>query len=293
MSSQLKKFKREQEKISEKKLESKKYPKELVIVAEGDSWFNYPLKKDIIDYLRGYGYAIKSHAKAGDTLENMVYGTAYSKLENNEVKHLGPESFQKTISAIKKLKPAFFLFSAGGNDIVGSEIISYLNHKYDKTSETINQDIFKAKLKRIGAALEFYIQAIIKTDKKIHILMDGYDYAKVNGKGYSFIFKNIKGPWILPSMAMKGITNKKEQAEIIEYFVDQYNILLKKLDKKYDQFNYIDLRGNFPTDAEWDNEIHLKNTGFKIIASIYHDKICVLLNHNPIIEYKEEILVFK
>ena len=46
------------------------------IVAEGDSWFNYPLGIDIIDCLRGnHDYMINNYAKPGDTLENMIYGT--------------------------------------------------------------------------------------------------------------------------------------------------------------------------------------------------------------------------
>lgn len=47
------------------------------IVAEGDSWFDYFPGTDFIDCLRkhhGY-YLEKNYAKAGDTLENMIYGT--------------------------------------------------------------------------------------------------------------------------------------------------------------------------------------------------------------------------
>lgn len=47
------------------------------IVAEGDSWFDYFPGTDLIDCLRkhhGY-YLEKNYAKAGDTLENMIYGT--------------------------------------------------------------------------------------------------------------------------------------------------------------------------------------------------------------------------
>ena len=62
MSQQLKKFKQEQIKVSNKRLKSD-YPKELVIVAEGDSWFDYTLKKDVIDYLIKKGYAVDKFAK--------------------------------------------------------------------------------------------------------------------------------------------------------------------------------------------------------------------------------------
>lgn len=129
MTKSLKNFKSQQVSISKKRLKSKTYPKELIIVAEGDSWFDYPLKKDIIDYLIEKGYGIKKFSKAGDSLENMVYGSEYKK-EGDRVTHLGPISLQKTLNAIKKYKPNFVLFSGGGNDIVGSEISNYLNHSF-------------------------------------------------------------------------------------------------------------------------------------------------------------------
>ena len=66
---ELKAFKTQQLKKSNQRLKKDSYPKELLIVAEGDSWFDYPLKKDIIDYLRKKGFGIANFAKAGDTLE--------------------------------------------------------------------------------------------------------------------------------------------------------------------------------------------------------------------------------
>lgn len=289
MAQTLKQFKAKQASNSNKRIKSKSYPRELTIVAEGDSWFDYPLKKDIIDYLSQKGFAIKKFSKAGDTLENMIFGTAYKK-KGHIVQHLGPVSLQNTLQAIKELKPKFVLFSGGGNDIVGSEILNYLNHKHSKPTSLINKTIFKAKLERIKIALEFFIQSVHKTNKSSQILMDGYDYAKVNGKGYSFIFKNIKGPWILPSMGMKAITKKKDQQEIIKFFVDEFNKLLESLDNKYPYFHHIDLRGKFPNDKEWDNEIHLKNSGFKEVANIYHTKMSKLLTMDPIEKYADKLM---
>ena len=36
---------------------------------------------------------------------------------------------EATLRAIKQYQPEVFLFSGGGNDIAGSELASYLNHK--------------------------------------------------------------------------------------------------------------------------------------------------------------------
>ena len=50
-----------------------------LLVAEGDSWFDYAPGLDILDHLRSMGYPIIKVAEAGDTLDNMVYGTQYSR----------------------------------------------------------------------------------------------------------------------------------------------------------------------------------------------------------------------
>jgi len=284
-----KEFKNRQREISEKRLKSKKYPKELTIVAEGDSWFDYPFKKDILDYLIKKGYAIKKFSQAGDTLENMIYGSKYN-MNGNKVIHLGQLSLQETLTAVRKHKPKFVLFSGGGNDIVGSEILNYLNHKYSRPNSLVNKKIFKVKLERMQAAIEFFIKSIKRTNPESHIIMDGYDYAKVNGKGYVLVFK-WTGPWILPSMGKKAIVLKDDQKEIVRYLVDKFNEMLMKLDEKYSYFHHIDLRGKFPNEREWDNEIHLKSKGYKKVANLYHDKITEILNQDPIEVYEDKLIV--
>ena len=70
------------------------------LVAEGDSWFNYLPGIDVIDCLRyHHGYSIKNYAKAGDTLENMIYGTEI----NNEFERVSP-SVYRVLRKIKKIK---------------------------------------------------------------------------------------------------------------------------------------------------------------------------------------------
>jgi lysophospholipase L1-like esterase len=287
-SQQLKQFKQEQVRLSKKRLKTS-YPKELTIVAEGDSWFSYPLRKDIIDYLIRKGYAVDKYAKAGDTLENMVYGTEI-KRRGNKVWNEGAISLQKTLNSIRKHKPKIVLFSAGGNDIVGSEILGYLNHNVSNPDDLLNKDIFQARLKEMKTAIEFFIKSVRTTHVDCNILMDGYDYAKVNGKGYNFIFRNIRGPWLLPSFGMKGITQKEDHEAIIKYLVDEFNEMLIDLAAQYERFHHIDLRGKFPNDSQWDNEIHLKNSGYREIANIYHQKITEIIQNDPVKVFRHLIV---
>ncbi len=126
---ELEEFKEKLQEESLKKLNNPETDRNIKIVAEGDSWFDYKIQKDIIDYLQIKGYAINKElnkADPGDTLEKMVYGEDYIiHKKNRVVSNPGPISLTETIASIERYVPRFVLFSAGGNDIVGEEIIFF------------------------------------------------------------------------------------------------------------------------------------------------------------------------
>lgn len=266
------------EQLSEMMLLSKTAKHEQKLVVEGDSWFDYPLTKDIIDHLRKMGYAIKRHSKHGDTLENMVFGNEYS-IRGNAAINNGNRSLQEVLTSIRIYNPRFVLFSAGGNDVVGSEFEQYLNHK-NSGLQLFKDANFNQNLIVMKNAIEKFLTHIWEINPGIDILMDGYDYAKPNGTTYL----GISGPWVLPGFAKKNILNRKtEQEPIIKKLVDGFNGILNELDTTYDRFHHIDLRGIFPDDSMWDNEIHLKSQGYKKVADIYHRKMEEIAGFNPVV----------
>jgi|GEM_PF-1154287 len=281
--SSLTNYKASQKRKSTKRLKDNSYPRDLVIVAEGDSWFDYPARKDVLDFLIADGYAIKRFSRYGDTLDNMVYGSKYGKNKRTgKITHEGPVSLQEVHNAVKKYDPKFFLLSAGGNDIVGEEIISYLNHKNSKPKHLLNKAIFTERLRQMSIAIEFYIKGIHRKNKNCHILMDGYAYPKVSGKPYRFAGIKIKGPWIEKSMAEKAILVKKYQNEIVKELVDGFNDMLAELSDKYSYFHHIDIRDKFPDDADWHNEIHLNKKAYRQLATYYSDHMTEILKYDPV-----------
>ena len=106
----------------------------VVGVAQGDSWFDYlpaffedPFSGDLLGHLHRTGrYNIFKAATAGDTLENMSYGTAVGG--DGSAK---PQEIDTALNAVKTLQASFYLLSAGGNDMAGSNGVNlefYLNH---------------------------------------------------------------------------------------------------------------------------------------------------------------------
>lgn len=88
------------------------------LVAEGDSWFDYPMH-DVLRYLEdGHGYDVESVAHMGDSVEQMAYSTGQL------------EEFARRLEKILRrgVVPLAVLLSGGGNDFAGTEFGMLLNH---------------------------------------------------------------------------------------------------------------------------------------------------------------------
>src|SRR5262249_48726433 len=89
-----------------------------VLVAEGDSWFDYPLN-DILRLLEdSHGYDVESVAHKGDRVEDMAY-------ERGQLEEL-TRRLEKLLR--RGVVPRAVLLSGGGNDVAGAEFAMLLNH---------------------------------------------------------------------------------------------------------------------------------------------------------------------
>src|SRR4051812_45759262 len=85
------------------------------LVAEGDSWFDYLPGLDILDQLRlRHAFDIVKLSAAGDTLENMAFGTEI----NRDFSRVVPQ-IKTLVATVSRVRPKVVLLSGGGNDIAG------------------------------------------------------------------------------------------------------------------------------------------------------------------------------
>lgn len=100
-------------------------PASHVLVAEGDSWIDYPFH-DILKILEDdYGFDIESVAHKGDRVEEMAYSGGQL------------EEFTRRIEKLLRngsVPPKAILLSGGGNDVAGDEFGMLLNHKASSIS---------------------------------------------------------------------------------------------------------------------------------------------------------------
>jgi hypothetical protein len=236
------------------------------LVAEGDSWFDYLPGTDLIDCLRHHhGYVIDNYAKAGDTLENMIYGTAI----NRRFERLSP-TIDKVLRRLGEVKPKVFLFSGGGNDVAGEEFESFLNHK-DSGLPVLRESYADHMIRSVFRKyLEDLIGKVSRVSPQTHIVVHGYGRTAPTGEGVDVLIFSFAGPWLKPALARKGVLDYNEQRSTVFAMIDKYNEMLKDLAQAHPRFHYVDLRDLIDPDTDWANELHLRNSAYARAAEQIH-----------------------
>jgi len=260
-----------------------------VIVAEGDSWFQFPVfVRDVIDWLRKRNphFAIYSIAYGGDWMTNMIYDGKY-------------------IEELSIHRPDVFLLSGGGNDLVGSNRIALMVdlefgcEKYKqiedipdltdfKLSENDRKQILNAQkyitkeFYSFLLVLELQYRKIISSINKKYpdllIITHGYDYALPSyGRKFDFryplkSFVNWQvdsGKWLVRPLRIKGIYDPQVQKDIIKAFIFELNLMLDTMVHQYHNFYRVHALNITKDKNDWFDELHLKSHVFKKVAMIF------------------------
>jgi len=220
------------------------------IVAEGDSWYQYPLLlKDTIDQLNDldqFKYAIYGLSGAGDLLGDIV--------KEDEL-----------TDAIEKHSPHVFLISGGGNDMVGNDRMATMVHTYKKGRSAeayLNKqfDLFTDQIAEMYTAL---FARLVSRFPHLKIVCHGYDRAIPAG-----------GNWLGKPLNSRGIKNQRLQAAIVSKMIDRFNETLGRIAAEFPgRVYYVDCRGLIGNKSNWHDELHPKNPGYFKVAQRFDETI--------------------
>jgi len=221
--------------------------KGLKLLAEGDSWFLYPiLLRDILDNLSEH-YAVYSIAAAGDTLENMVRGLAHFE------------------ELIEKHKFEAFLLSAGGNDIAGDMLRTYLT--------TLPPPVKPAQSYLSGNFETFLGATQERLDGLFSRLIARFPDLKIFCHGYDWPFPRTGGLWLTPALLAQQIPDAV-QHPILKIMIDRYYGMLGNLAEKHrGRVMVVDCRGAVGEIQSWFDELHPLNPGYARAAGRFRDLV--------------------
>lgn len=234
----------------------------------GDSWFQYP------------------GLKATDIEKQLPRIFTKTLFYNEGVAGRDSKSYKigrdRVAREIGELSFTALLLSMGGNDIVGEELREFVKKKDDpqdigtrqwgvippQVRDHIRLSAFETGLDFLRDDYKEMIQRRDAAHRDCEIFVHNYAYIWPNGK--YFKLAGIKaGPWVYPFLRDVGLPDIDEQRIVTNWLIDQFTILLNELASQYPRVRVIDARKALPKELSWDNEIHPKAPGFKLIARDY------------------------
>lgn len=262
--------------LSAQTLDARVQNRPLIMLAQGDSWFDYPLTgnglplvdTDVIAQLRRIG-------AAPPTILNLAhYGEA-------AVSELSLPKQERIISALSDPsnwldgKPDAILFSAGGNDIAGDQFCIFLDFN-DGRAAGLNADRFSKALAMVEAC---YLDLFALRDRiapGVPIFGHCYDFAIPNGS-----HPVCAGPWLKPSLDFCNWT-VAQGTTIVHQALGALRQMLKQLDSvAANNFHLVDTQGTLAP-GEWANELHPVPAGFNKVAQKFADALAQKLQaQNP------------
>ena len=210
------------------------------LLADGDSWFDYPLGKDVLDYLNNFfKHPITKLAKAGSTLNELVYGPV--ELFTSDPSQ-GKTRLTMVVEKLRKQQFDAFLFSGGGNDIAGPEFFSFINHaasELPNPNRSVLDGVVNGTFRK---AYEDMVEVLLAEAQnlsiRLPIFVHGYDYPWPDGRGA--VALGIIGPWFEESFRKKGLSHHGgsdpdlgRRRTIVAEFIEALNVMLDSLQTKY------------------------------------------------------------
>ena len=246
-----------------------------ILVAEGDSWFDYPFH-DVLKLLdEQFGYRIESGAHRGDAVESMAYGGG---------------QIREIVRLLDRLAqdgkvPAAILLSGGGNDVAGPEFAMLLNHK-DSPLAGLNATVLDGVIdQRIRTAYVHILSLVTNVCRQlwprqpaIPILVHGYDYPVPDGRGFLGGWGPLPGPWLEPGFRQKNYADLQERIAIAATLIERLNAMLRSIVAMaaFRHVRYVDLRNTLSTRPGdyrkwWGNELHPTRAGFIKVTQRFVD----------------------
>jgi len=247
-----------------------------VLVAEGDSWFDYPLC-DVLERLEDeHGYDVFSVAHRGDYLEDMAYRDGQL------------DGMLRMIDRLLSFgcSPEAILLSGGGNDLTGDHFGLLLNHAasvHPGFNEKILEGLIDERLMDANVRLVGAVSQLCRDrcgGRPLPILLHGYDYSVPDGRGFAGGWGPLPGPWLQPGFQAKGFADPAHCTALVRELIERFNAMQARVAAlpEFAHVHFLDLRGTLPTSPReyrkyWANELHPTDMGFSRVAERFAVKL--------------------
>jgi hypothetical protein len=233
----------------------------LVMLAIGDSWFDYPLTgnglplvdTDVIAQLR----------RIGDMPPTILNLAHHGFASTDEMALPKQEKIIEVVLDKQNWlngKPDAILISAGGNDIAGERFCIFLDFNDGKTPG-LNQNRFQKALGMVEACYLDLIALRNRIAPGVPIFTHCYDFPIPNGA-----HPICAGPWLKPSLDFCNWPAAQGRKIAREALIAFRAMLVRLTSDPQNNLHMVDTQGTF-ADSEWANELHPVPAGFAKVAN--------------------------
>jgi hypothetical protein len=237
----------------------------LRILAEGDSWFDFPrilrTGGGVVSHLEDIsGLDILNLAHAGDEVRHLMGVEQRVRLEEM----LGDEEFRFNV----------LLFSGGGNDLVGDQLCLWVRERREgmTPADALNAERVRDAMDLVEIGYRELIALRDRHNPNCRIVTHGYDFPQPSDDGICGL-----GPWIKPSLDYRGWRNPAEQFAIAQALLLSFHELQVRLEQEQQSagrpFLYVRTQGRLDPGTHWHDEIHPNSDGFDIVAQAFADAL--------------------
>lgn len=241
-----------------------------VLVSEGDSWFQHPCLREVIDHL-DKDYLIWSLGALGDTADNMTGRNAEYM-----------PGLRRWADRVKG-----FLFSAGGNDVLGKDprgnpVLLTLLKQYQASEKAAWHIKWNEFNQVIGDLRTCYSRMIttIRSDKRftmLPIFIHGYDYPFPFSPN-SGDDREFDGWWLGDAFAERCFPETSFRRDVLKVMINKLYELMDELATTHRHVHVVNLRGSMPRRDMWNDEIHGTNDGYAAVAARFRAAIAPVLS---------------
>ncbi|HEY6873209.1 MAG TPA: hypothetical protein VI298_10835 [Geobacteraceae bacterium] len=243
-------------------------PSPLVMLAHGDSWFDYPLDGNSVTL--GTTDVIAKLGAMGNfnpvILNLSHHGDATTDEMSLPKQQRMIEALQDSDNWMGSGKPDAILFSGGGNDIAGDQFCIFLDYAMPGST-----GLDAARFQRVLGLVEAsYLDLFAFRDKYapgVPVYGHCYDFPIPNG-----VHPICAGPWLKPSLDFTGWNVTQGTAIIKQALTEFKNLLVRLASDPANNFKLVDTQGLLAPD-DWANELHPYPNGFKAIAERFVDTL--------------------
>lgn len=227
----------------------------LRLVAEGDSWFDYPVPffgGGVVPRLEDrIGLPILNMAEAGDEVRFML-GTK----QRSELAH------RLRTGAPGGARWDALLFSGGGNDLTDNPMALWIK-QFDagaSADDHIDSNRLGFALDLVRAGYEDVIALRDSLSPETHLFFHTYDFAIPDGRGVCG-----KGPWLKPTFDYRGFEDVQFAGKVVEAMLKRFADLVETFASR--TVTVVPTQGTLSATARsWHNELHPSRRGFDSIA---------------------------